>query len=839
MLPVGQDRDDDPSQPERGRWWSLALSAPFVALCIAGVLLLSLDAARHIEALATANSDSSQWSLAQLEVEFGSHQRALMTGAPPDLEAVRLTFDIFYSRFETISKGRLYADITTSEAAADFRAVTSFLAGSVPLIDGDDDTLRAGLPAMAARAEAIRPALRSISLNGVRIFSAQADGQRFSVLRALIRITALTAALVLALAIGVVALWRLMQVSRQEARRRARANHRLRAIVSTALDGIVVTDGEGLILEFNAAAQRIFHCKREDVLGRMAERLLFPDSVANHSPDADQAAQMGRRRVTAIRADGEHFPAELSVTLSEEGGNVLRVYYLRDITRQVADERELVAARDQAVAGERAKARFLAVMSHEMRTPLNGLIGTLELLNDTPLSPEQQNFLRIVRRSGDVLLTHVNDVLDISRLETGRFTFAEDAYDPVAVMRDVAETLRPTAVAGGIGLTADSTAAEGLHVLGDAQRVRQVLVNFAGNAIKFTPAGEVRLHVRHDPDAGKLILSVSDTGIGILPDQVERIFEDFVTLDSSYMRAAEGTGLGLGIARRLVEGMGGHVAVDSAPGRGTTFTVTLPVRPAIRPRPPPEAEPVAPLPGRKVLLVEDNAINRLVATSMLVKLGQEVTEAFDGAEGLERAEQRRYDLILMDISMPRLDGVETTRRIRAGSGPNRSTPIVALTAHALPEDIARFREAGMQHSLTKPITRRALAMALADVATVITPPDPVADAPPVIDRETLDAAASSLGPEVFRTLRGRFFDEMETGLTRLEERLKSGGAREEYAGDIHKLAGSAAVFGATALHAALKAQETRAKRAEEDRLLPGHSALLPIWAQTRQALSAI
>ncbi|MCT4372328.1 response regulator [Yangia mangrovi] len=845
-MSAASSSDEGSSLPTRKRW--AALSAPFIVLCLAALVLLTVDAARQIQGLATANSDNGQWSLAQMEVEFGRLQSEL--DRPVEYlqpEELRLTFDIFYSRYQTISRGALYANIVnTPRAQQPMETVRSFLDTAVPYLDGPDSGLVAALPELRTEAEEVRLAVREVSLSGVRAFSAASDTQRRKVMNSLVRLSGMALILVLALALGVVALWQLMHVARDQAQRRARANHRLEAVVSTALDGIVVTDRSGAILQFNDAASRISGYDSRLVLGRRVSDLLFPDDT-EEAGDPGMACHAGRGRVRCegLRADGSRYPMELSVTETEHEGELLRAIYFRDITRDISAEEELVEARDRAVEGEQAKARFIAIMSHEMRTPLNGMIGALELLTETELGRDQREYVQILRRAGDVLLQHVNDVLDHSRLETGRFSFARAPYCPVELAREVVDVLRPTAAARGNMLQVRLPELPVPLLMGDRTRLRQVLVNLVGNAIKFTENGEIQLSlIALSPD-GTLTFEVDDNGIGIPEDQLERIFEDFVTLDSSYMRAAEGTGLGLGIVRRLVQAMGGEVSVESDPGKGTRFHVALPAERA--PKKTVLAQPVESIPEMapsRILVVEDNPVNRLVATAMLRKMGHAVTEAHDGAEGLRIAAADPFDIVLMDISMPGLDGVETTRRIRIGGGANVETPIVALTAHALPADMARFRDAGMCATLTKPITWRALAEVISGLApssdSGTARSEEAADEPSevpvdVLDDVALGAAADSLGPELFATLRDRFLAETETGLAGLAEELGEGIAPARYAEKVHRIAGSAAVFGASALHRALRLQEDRARAGAP---LPPDSLdmVLPVWRATRKAL---
>lgn len=837
---------DGSSLPTRKRW--AALSAPFIVLCLAALVLLTVDAARQIQGLATANSDNGQWSLAQMEVEFGRLQSELERSPEYlDTEELRLAFDIFYSRYQTVSRGGLYADIVnTPRARQPMSTIRAFLDNAVQYVDAPDAELVAGLPQLREQAQDVRLAVREISLSGVRAFSAASDMQRRKVMNSLVRLSGMALILVLALALGVVALWQLMHVARDQAQRRAKANHRLEAVVSTALDGIVVTDRNGVILQFNGAAGCISGFESRQVLGRRAADLLFPPGT-DEVKDTGLALHAGRGRVRCegLRADGSRYPMELSVTETENEGDVLRAIYFRDITRDISAEEELVEARDRAVEGEQAKARFVAIMSHEMRTPLNGMIGALELLRETELGRDQREYVEILRRAGDVLLQHVNDVLDHSRLETGQFSFARAPYCPIELATEVVDVLRPSAAARG-NMVQVRLPEEGCPMLmGDRARLRQVLVNLVGNAIKFTENGEIQLSLRGVSGDGTLSFEVADNGIGIPEDQLERIFEDFVTLDSSYMRAAEGTGLGLGIVRRLMSAMGGDVTVTSAPGQGTRFHVSLPAerapRDAVQPQP---ADTIPDMAPSRILVVEDNPVNRLVATAMLRKMGHSVSEAQDGAEGLRVAGTETFDIILMDISMPGLDGVETTRRLRGGSGPNVGTPIVALTAHALPADMARFREAGMNTTLTKPITWRALAEVISGIAPAAgrgggseTAGAGVAMAVPerVLDDVTLHAAATSLGPDLFSSLRDRFLAETETGLAALAEELGAGIAPELYAERVHRIAGSAAVFGASALHGALRREEDKARSGHP---LPADSldALLPVWHATRKAL---
>jgi CheY-like chemotaxis protein len=365
-------------------------------------------------------------------------------------------------------------------------------------------------------------------------------------------------------------------------------------------------------------------------------------------------------------------------------------------------------------------------MSHEMRTPLNGLLGSLELLEQGALDHGQRRHLATLRSSGELLLQHVNDVLDISRLDAAAYSFVRDAVDPAALLDEVAESQRARAAEGGNRIELVLPPEPGRPaLLGDPRSLRQALLNLLGNAIKFTRNGRITLAFTTgaETEEGLAVeFRVTDTGPGIPPRDHARIFEDFVTLDASYGRQAEGTGLGLPITRRLVTAMGGEIGVDSRPGHGSSFWFRLSL-PLDRSRPAPAPEVAAPAtdaalsapsgPPLHLLMIEDNEVNRAILRAFLGKLGHAVDEAQDGAEGIRLAALRRYDLILTDISMPHVSGVEATRAIRAGQGASRDVPIVAVTAHALPDELAAFRAAGIDGVLTKPIRLRTLAETIA------------------------------------------------------------------------------------------------------------------------------
>jgi signal transduction histidine kinase/ActR/RegA family two-component response regulator len=373
--------------------------------------------------------------------------------------------------------------------------------------------------------------------------------------------------------------------------------------------------------------------------------------------------------------------------------------------------RRIEEARASAEANSQAKSRFLATISHDLRTPLNGLLGTLELVQLEELPPQVREHLKVMSDSGFTLLALINDLLDLSRAEAGRLELTESPFDPRAAIEQVVRLHEAHATRGALSLSCKIGWEGERQLLGDPVRLQQVVHNLVGNAVKFTAQGSVSVEATLTPGGtparARLELAVRDTGRGMTAAELQLIFAPFTQLKVSDARS--GSGLGLAISRALVEQMGGTLSVQSQPRVGTTFTLSVDL-PQTEAAPAPTEQTISsqsPLPGR-VLVVDDNAINRKVASALLQRLGLSVELAESGQQALDLLASTPVDLVLMDLQMPDLDGAATTRALRLREAGGSRTPVIALTASALPEELASCLAAGMDATLTKPVQLREL-----------------------------------------------------------------------------------------------------------------------------------
>jgi PAS domain S-box-containing protein len=513
----------------------------------------------------------------------------------------------------------------------------------------------------------------------------------------------------------------------------------LEATFSTSLDGIIIIDEEGMIVEFNDSSQRIFGYRKDGMLSRQISKVLSEKSkgvfhkalLAMRETGKEQ--KIGQRvEVEAIRANGEVFIAEMAISQSPSShtDGCLYIIFVRDISKEKAAETALLQAKNDAEAANKAKSEFLATMSHEIRTPMNGVLGMIDVLSGTPLNERQNHCVDIISKSSHNLLNIITDILDFSKIEAGKITI-----DPEP--GNLEETISNTVSLFGAGASEKNIQLDytyGKHLpkrfIADFHRIGQVLSNLIGNAIKFTSEGRVSVQVMGDvfSNSADIKIHIKDTGIGIPEEKLSLIFDKFTQAEGSTTRQYGGTGLGLAISRGLAEAMDGQLYATSKVGEGTTFTFQL----SLKRQPESRIEPVQPLSGdeakltelREVqaeskkaglksvnfLVVEDDEINRIVIKSLLDNPRINMTFAENGELAVQSCQTVKYDLIFMDVSMPVMNGVDATKVIRhpENQSLNRHTPIICLTANAMKGDRETYLKSGMDDYLSKPLSKKDL-----------------------------------------------------------------------------------------------------------------------------------
>jgi len=505
----------------------------------------------------------------------------------------------------------------------------------------------------------------------------------------------------------------------------ARERDTLARIMETSVSGIVAVDGAGRVVFANAAAEKVLGrpiCPQDNLPQILAAASVTDPACATIAPpdfpvnralagltlQHDQRHAIlwpcGTRRVLSINA----------ARLSAPGTDLAVLCSLTDITDAVESEDRLRAAMTAAEAANRAKSDFLAAISHEMRTPLNGVLGMVEVLDARLADTEQRAMLQIIRDSGEHLLSVINDILDLAKIEAGRFSLDPGPLDLCDVVDRIVTLHRVRAEEKGIRLTVDC---HGSHLdaqrFGDEKRLIQILHNLVGNAIKFTDAGEVVVRVDATSPVG-LEISVSDTGIGMSAADIARVFEDFIQGQGGIARRHGGTGLGLAIVRRLARMMGGEVSLTAAPGQGVTARVTLEMPLHTGPAQPTQPMPTAHLPPMKVLAAEDNATNRIILASLLQTLGISVEITTSGDEALKRWQPGHFDAVLLDIAMPGRDGMSTLAALQAKAAALGAAPplAVAVTANAMTHQVEEYLSHGFACCVAKPLRPERLAEAL-------------------------------------------------------------------------------------------------------------------------------
>ena len=489
---------------------------------------------------------------------------------------------------------------------------------------------------------------------------------------------------------------------------------------------MVTTDPAGIITDVNKQMEALTGCTRDELIGAPFKSYFTdPERAEAGIKLVLRDKKVTDYELTARALDGKKTVVSYNATTFYDRGRTLQGVFAaaRDVTERKRVEAELQQAKSAAESASRTKSDFLASRSHEIRPPMNAIMGIADLLAKTPLSAEQDKYVQIFRRAGDNLLNLINDILDLSKVEASQLELEQTGFSLNDLLEKVMEMVTVPANAKGLALVCDVAPGVPTDLIGDPTRLRQVLLNLVGNAIKFTESGTVSLRVTSDADSlipTALRFTVSDTGIGIAGEKLGRVFERFTQADSSTTRRFGGSGLGLTISKRLVELMGGHIGAESEIGKGSTFSFSVPFeiwtdasRRAVAPV---GTDAGLPLPALRILLVEDSPDNRTIAMAYVEDTPYLVDIAENGAIACQMFKAAVYDLVLMDRQMPVLVGLTATRAIRAWEQGNDKppTPIIALTASALKGDREMCLAAGCTAFLTKPIKQDVLLQAIRD-----------------------------------------------------------------------------------------------------------------------------
>lgn len=787
--------------------------------------------------------DNRTWVFAQLEVDYFRFETALQDVikadrfSPEDMRRLRHAFDIYYSRVDTVNASNSLFDagdpagIALQAGIARTMSHRDAVAG---LLDQIEIPTRNELVEVLALSKEVLPTLREVTTGALMQLTRRYSETRQTEELAVKQFIALSSVQALVLfAIAMLAI-RLAIKLRLRAAAMKRVGDSFKNIVEASLDGVVLLSADGKILSYNSAAATIFDCHDTDVIGRTLADVALP-RLRRRAFEADPTgflnhalgvlADQSRVRTQLKTCRGQMFNAEVALARHEDtAGRAIIIAFVRDLKDIIDHENALKRARDRALQSMSAKGRFLNMMSHEMKTPLHGVIASLDLLQGETLSDDDRENLQIARDSAAAALAQVEDVLAISNNEAGTSdTIPLKQFDPVEVAKLIVGQARLKArhkdVTVAFSISKDGG---GSCILGREEAFRRAVANLVDNAVKFTESGTVKLHLsygQHGAAERRLTVKVSDTGPGIAPEVQDRAFEDFQTVSESASLSQVGSGLGLGIARRAVTLMGGVLKLDSRKNEGSHFSFDIPApvipKPTLTHIEPQAGEPAAPLHRTqaftRALVVDDNAANRILMQKMLERLGYSVQCAENGEQAIELAEAWRFALILMDIQMPGLDGFETAMAIRS-DGASRDAVILGVTANLANQDAERFKVSGMQEMLAKPLTIGQLSE---KVSHHFDQPEKDGQSlPPVVetveagDQFVVSATSGNLSLISESMERDEFEAWLKACFAEIRRALDAATRGDpDFQEAIHKAAGTAAFIGLPGLQAALNQME--------------------------------
>lgn len=588
----------------------------------------------------------------------------------------------------------------------------------------------------------------------------------------------------------------------------------LEATVSASLDGIIIIDADGKVVEFSESAERIFGYKKKDIVGKMMSEIIVPERYRNahdkgmaRMRDTGEANILGQRiEIEALRANGEEFMSELAISRSRNSTGEIFIAYIRDISEAKAAEKALRDSKEAAELANKAKTQFISAMSHEIRTPFNAVLGILDILGDTKLNTDQKQLVQTAEKTSQSLLRIINDVLDYARISSGSVKIVKEAFHAPDVFDDVFRLFAMQAKDRNIELIVKDDGAQKIYLHGDIGRIRQILMNFVSNAIKYTKNGTVELIVETRQGSRgnhNLICKVKDCGQGISEAKQAHLFDEFYMVEDVDTRSTEGTGLGLTICKTLTNMMRGKIGVDSSPGQGATFWVSIPLKQAEAIAAPVEASTeTLSIKGRRILLAEDNATNRMVVSRILEKQGAVLTSATNGIEALSCMKDCAFDLLLTDVFMPEMGGKELVETLRASDSPNANIPVIALTAMGDIHEAEELKVHGVDQVILKPFNSKDLIRAIAEQCSR-PQTEPAAINDMTAEEEALDLKMSGgllegLDPEDLGAIREQFEIDLVDVTALLKDALERADHKATKAAS-HTLKGLAGVYGLTLL----------------------------------------
>ena len=846
--------------------WSQSVSAllAVIVTLFAVMLMLGWMTFRELERQRAGPSDSAQWIIYQTNLEFNRLNSAYATYRDEDSEENRKEFtkrfDIYYSRVRTLNTGKAL-DPYRVEAffIRSTEQLTSFVDWLAQKIDkGEFEALRTD-PAVLQEFRTNEDQTAMFVTAAVQVQAAHNEAIRTS-LKQLLLLQLITFGLVIA-ACAYFAVVVLQQRNRALKREVALRESRdlLRAIVQSSLDSVLIADSDGVIVDLNDAAAEMFDFTAAEMTGQEMSGMIMPERLrAAHKAGMERyiatgkAKVIGRRiEIDAQRRNGSEFPCEISLSSTGSGANARFVAFMRDITDRRLAEENLKTAKENAEAASRAKAQFLAAISHEMRTPLTGILGALDLLEAEKLDEQNRKHIRTAKRSGQALLSVISDVLDISRLEAGK---AKLEIGPVAleeIVQDVVEIIGNLARErrNFIGVHLD----EGLPkaLMGDAARIRQVLLNLVTNAVKFTYDGDISIsavQLARSADSAEIEISVQDNGPCISESDQQKLFKSFSQLSNTSDKAIGGSGLGLSISKHLVDLMSGSIGVDTALGKGSRFWFRLSLEvgqdgvPAQVQLGHAAAEAVR-VKSKRILVVDDNETVRSIVAGQLATKSYIAETADCAANALAMMTEGHYDAVILDISMPGMDGFEALRIMKTLPVAKGRTPVIALTAHALVEVRERCIAAGFDHFLAKPVRIDDLSRAIEEITSAgrsqigpIKDPETAPDTP-LFEVAQLRDQFPSISDAEQRHILDRYTIDLVQQLAILSQ---EGTEISPYHLQriVHAVAGSSLMIGALRLGTLARQLDNLAQQNEHAKVADSMGKLMTTIRETREAVEA-